>query len=91
MIEIYSTKICPYCDWAKQLLKAKGVCFTEYMIDDDFSRREEMLSRCDGRRTVPQIIIGGQAVGGFDDLKKLDQSGLLDKLLTNEKKGDTNE
>ena len=81
-VEIYSTHTCPYCDRAKALLQAKGVEYTEYFIDEDPSRRDEMLNRCEGRRTVPQILIGNQAIGGFDDIKKLEQAGLLDALLT---------
>lgn len=88
MVEIYSTRTCPYCDMAKQLLSAKGVSYTEYMVDVDVTLREQMLTRCDGRRTVPQIIIAGEAIGGFDDLKKLEQDGLLDTLLTREKRGE---
>tara|TARA_B100002051_G_C16687805_1_gene613619 strand:- start:708 stop:968 length:261 start_codon:yes stop_codon:yes gene_type:complete len=84
LIEIYSTNVCPYCDRAKQLLDAKGATYTEYFIDQDLGLRQEMLERCGGRRTVPQIIIAGQAVGGFDDIKKLEQDGLLDALLTKE-------
>ena len=81
-VEIYSTKICPYCDRAKQLLQAKGIEYVEYFIDEEPRRRDEMFKRCDGRRTVPQIVIGNQAIGGFDDIKQLEQDGLLDALLT---------
>ena len=84
MVEIYSTKVCPYCLHAKQLLEAKGVEYTEYYIDEDPEKMKEMIRRCEGRRTVPQIIIAGRPVGGFDDIKKLEQSGLLDALLTKE-------
>lgn len=83
LIEIYSTRVCPYCDRAKMLLQARGLDFVEYKIDEDTSRRQEMLSRCNARRTVPQIIINGQDIGGFDDLRQLDLSGTLDKMLTN--------
>lgn len=80
-VVIYSTTVCPYCIQAKQLLAAKGVEYTEVLIDKDMARREEMLARSNGARTVPQIFIGDTHVGGFDDLVALDKSGKLDKLL----------
>lgn len=78
---IYSTATCPYCDRAKELLRAKGVSYTEYRVDEDMERLQEMMRLCDGRRSVPQIIIGGQAVGGFDDIALLETQGKLDDLL----------
>lgn len=81
-ITIYTTPICPYCVRAKALLKKKGVtAFTEIDISQDEARREEMLQRSGGRRTVPQIFIGQVHVGGSDDLHALDQGGKLDDLL----------
>lgn len=81
-VVIYSTKVCPFCDRAKKLLQEKGVEYTEYYIDEDQAKREEMLSRSQ-RRTVPQIFIGDEHVGGFDDLHAISQSGELDALLAN--------
>lgn len=80
-IEIYSTRICPYCVAAKNLLKHKGAEWTEYLIDTDTEKRTEMLDRAK-RTSVPQIFINDQHIGGFDDLKKLDQQGGLDPLLS---------
>lgn len=80
-VEIYSTQVCPYCVRAKDLLRRKGVTPTEYKVDSDDARREEMLARSGGRRTVPQIFINGQYVGGSDDLHALDSRGGLDPLL----------
>ncbi len=80
-VEIYSTAICPYCVRAKALLERKGAAYTEYMVDRDAARRDEMLARASGRRTVPQIFIDGRHVGGCDDLYDLDRAGELDKLL----------
>jgi glutaredoxin 3 len=77
---MYSTNVCPYCVRAKQLLDSKGVSYTEYKIDSDPAKREEMMSLTQ-RRTVPQIIINGEAIGGFDDLHALNQAGKLDELL----------
>jgi len=62
------------------LLKKKGVEFEEILVSRDDARREEM-QRLSGRRTVPQIFVDGQPIGGFDDLYSLDQDGRLDKLL----------
>lgn len=80
-VEIYSTQICPYCVRAKDLLVRKGVEPVEYKIDSDDARREEMLARSGGRRSVPQIFINGLHVGGCDDLHALDAKGELEGML----------
>ncbi|MBU6509471.1 MAG: glutaredoxin 3 [Gammaproteobacteria bacterium] len=80
-VTIYSTRVCGYCVRAKALLKSKQVAYTEYLVDLDPARRDEMLSRSHGRRTVPQIFIGDQHVGGCDDLYALNRRGELDRLL----------
>ncbi|MBQ1782396.1 MAG: glutaredoxin 3 [Gammaproteobacteria bacterium] len=77
---VYSTRICPYCVRAKQHLTRKGVSYREIMVDDDPQQREQMM-RITGRRTVPQILIDGQPIGGCDDLLALDRAGKLDPLL----------
>ncbi len=79
-IVIYGTKICPYCRNAKQLLTQKGLSYEEILVDENPVKREEMMTRS-GRRTVPQIFINGQSIGGFDDLSALNASGELDNLL----------
>ena len=84
-IVIYSKSWCPYCDRAKALLTAKGQTWTEFDIEADAARRDEMLAQSNGRRTVPQIFIDGQHVGGFDDLQALEDAGKLDPLLGREK------
>ena len=66
-ILIYTTDTCPYCVRAKQLLQGKGMVYTEIRVDLDDSEREKMIARS-GRRTVPQIFIDDQHIGGFDDL-----------------------
>lgn len=80
-IDIYTTKICPYCVRAKQLFKRKGVAFTEIDVSNDDALRTAMVDRAGGRRTVPQIFIDGRHVGGCDDLYALDSEGKLDPLL----------
>ncbi|WP_151718889.1 glutaredoxin 3 [Gemmobacter serpentinus] len=80
-VEIYTTPTCPYCLAAKRLLTKKGVAFTEIDVSRDPDLRLAMTDRAGGRRTVPQIFIGGQHVGGSDDLHALDAEGGLDPLL----------
>jgi glutaredoxin 3 len=79
-IEMYTTAWCPYCERARQLLQGKGAAFAEINIEEHPERRAEMVQRS-GRRTVPQIFISGQHIGGSDDLHALDNAGGLDKLL----------
>jgi glutaredoxin 3 len=80
-VVMYSTAVCPYCQMAERLLKAKGVEHIEKIrIDLDAAQRTEMMQKT-GRRTVPQIYIGDTHVGGFDDLSALDHAGKLDTLL----------
>jgi len=78
---MYSTAVCPYCNMAERLLKAKGIDEIEKIrIDLDPEQRALMMEKT-GRRTVPQIYIGDTHVGGFDDLSTLDREGKLDPLL----------
>ncbi len=79
-VVVYTSATCPYCVHAKQLLDSKQVAYTEVRVDLDATQREEMERRS-GRRTVPQIFINDQPVGGFDDLSALSKSGKLDELL----------
>ncbi len=80
-IEIYSSFTCPFCHRAKSLLRQKGVEFTEHNVTLGGPLKEAMIARADGRRTVPQIFIDDQHIGGFDDLYALDNAGKLDPLL----------
>lgn len=80
-VEIYTWQTCPYCIRAKMLLWWKGVEFTEYKIDGDAAARDKMAERANGRRTVPQIFINNQHIGGCDDLYQLDTKAQLDPLL----------
>ncbi|MBN8726819.1 MAG: glutaredoxin 3 [Xanthomonadales bacterium] len=79
--QIYSTAICPYCVAAKQFIARKGWDYEEIRIDLDTHRREEMLARSGGRRTVPQIFIGETHIGGFDDLMAAERDGRLEDLV----------
>jgi len=80
-VTMYSTGVCPFCVRAEMLLKQRGVTEIEKIrVDTDPAQREAMMVRT-GRRTVPQIFIGEQHIGGFDDLAKLDKAGELAPLL----------
>lgn len=65
-IEIYTKGYCPYCHAAKRLLKQLGWAYTEYSLDTNVRTQEEMVRRS-SRRTVPQIFIADQHIGGYDD------------------------
>jgi glutaredoxin 3 len=80
-VEIYTWSTCPFCIRAKALLARKGVEFTEYCIDGDEVARGQMAERSQGRRSLPQIFINDQHVGGCDDIHALDADGALDPLL----------
>jgi glutaredoxin 3 len=80
-VEIYTWSRCPFCIRAKGLLKQKGIDFTEYCIDGDEQARAKMAQRANGRRSVPQIFINDQHIGGCDDIHDLEAQGKLDPLL----------
>lgn len=81
-VEIYTWSMCPFCIRAKALLEKKGVDFIEYCIDGDEDARDEMAERANGRRSLPQIFINEQHIGGCDELYTLNQYGDLDPLLS---------
>jgi glutaredoxin 3 len=80
-VEIYTSPFCGYCHRAKQLLRQKGVAFSEFDVMMDNAKKQEMIVRAQGGRTVPQIFIDERHIGGCDDLYALDQQGGLDPLL----------
>ncbi len=80
-IEIYTWSSCPFCIRAKGLLNKKGVTYQEYCIDGDNAARETMAVRAKGGRSLPQIFINNQHIGGCDDIHALDAQGKLDPLL----------
>ena len=79
-VEIYTSPLCGYCHAAKRLLNEKNVNFSEIDVLSQPERKAEMISRANGRRTVPQIFVGDTHVGGFDDLNALERAGKLDAL-----------
>jgi glutaredoxin 3 len=80
-VEIYTTPLCGYCHAAKRLLTQRKVAYVEMDVSADAQLRATMMQRAGGRRTVPQIFIGGVHVGGCDDLHALDHAGKLDAML----------
>lgn len=79
-IEMYTTKYCPYCIRARSLLDSKGAAYKEVAVDGEYELRQQMMEKS-GQRTVPQIWIGMQHIGGCDELMALDRQGKLDQLL----------
>lgn len=79
---MYSTAVCPYCVRAEQLLKRKGVLEIEKIRVDLQPELRVAMTEKTGKRTVPQIYINDEYVGGYDDLAALDHAGALDKLLS---------
>jgi glutaredoxin 3 len=80
-VEIYTWSTCPFCIRAKALLDRKGVQYAEHNLDGDEPGRMKMAERSNGRRSVPQIFINDQHIGGCDDIYALDRAGKLDPLL----------
>jgi glutaredoxin 3 len=80
-VELYTSPLCGFCHAAKRLLNAKGVSYSEVNVLANPDRKQEMITRANGGRTVPQIFIGDTHVGGFDDMNALEQAGKLDALL----------
>lgn len=80
-VSMYSTAVCPFCQRAERLLRARGVAeIDKIRVDLEPERRVEMVAKT-GRRTVPQIYIGATHVGGYEELAALDQAGKLEELL----------
>ena len=79
-VRVYSTLICPYCIRAKALLKSRGIAYEEIDVTGDGAARA-WLVQATGRRTVPQILIDDQPIGGFDELRAMDVSGELARKL----------
>lgn len=77
---VYSTDPCAYCTQAKSLLAKRGIAFEEINLARDPAGRSELIERT-GMMTFPQVVIDGQVVGGFTELRELDRSGDLQQLL----------
>ena len=81
-VVIYTGDLCIHCAWAIDLLNRKNIKFTEYNVAKDITKREEMLKKSNGARTVPQIFIDEHHVGGNAELQALERDGKLDLLLS---------
>jgi glutaredoxin 3 len=79
-VTIYTTRVCAYCIAAKRLLAARGVPYREIDVSSDDAKRTWLVETT-GRRTVPQIFLGGESIGGYDELAALDKSGQLAQKL----------
>ena len=79
-VEMYGTSSCRHCMDAREFMQAKGIDYEEYLLDLMPLDKDKMIERC-GQKSVPQIFINNHHIGGLDDLKVLDSSGKLDKLL----------
>ena len=80
-VTLYSTASCPICDRAKTMLKKWEISFDEIRIDADSAAMKEFVEVTHGARTVPQIIIDGNPIGGFSELTELHMDGELDELM----------
>ena len=80
-VVIYTGDLCVHCDWAIELLNRKKIKFTEYNVAKDMAKRNEMLKRANGAKTVPQIFIDEHHIGGNIELQALEKEGKLNSLL----------
>lgn len=77
IIIIYTKNNCPFCDMAKNLINIKNLQYKEVNISNDQNKIDEMIKKAQGRRSVPQIFIDGEHIGGFDDLSEYNNAGKL--------------
>ena len=80
-VEMYTGPLCTFCDRAKALLNRKGVSFKEINLASDPNKMDEMIKKTNGMKTIPQIFIDGQHIGGNDKLQALENEGKLNSLL----------
>ena len=80
-ITVYMGPMCSYCDAAKRLLNKKNIPYKEINIALEEGKMEEMLKKSNGMKTIPQIFIENSHIGGYDELRALENKGELDKLI----------
>ena len=80
-IIVYMGPMCSYCDAAKRLLNKKNILYKEINIALEEGKMEEMLKKSNGMKTIPQIFIEDHHIGGYDELRALENKGELDKLI----------
>ena len=81
-IEIFSGPECGYCESAKRLLDQRGLAYIDYDITADDSHRNELLRRLPRARAIPQIFIYGEHIGGYEDLRLIDETGRLQTMTS---------
>lgn len=80
-VQVYTTPYCPFCVRAKMLLERRGVEFEEIDVSGDPELRTKLVEMSGGRRTVPEIFVNDRIIGGYEELRALDDAGKLDDLL----------
>ena len=80
-VTVYMGPMCSYCDAAKRLLKRNNIPYNEINVALEEEKREEMLKKSNGKRTIPQIFIEEYHVGGYEELRALEKKGELDNLI----------
>ena len=80
-ITVYMGPMCSYCDAAKRLLNKKNIPYKEINIALEEGKMEEMLKKSNGMKTIPQIFIENSHIGGYDELRALENKGELDNLI----------
>jgi glutaredoxin 3 len=80
-VKIFSTTTCPFCDKAKQLLERLHIPYEDVRLDQDPGALKEFSRATKGARTVPQIVIDGECIGGFIELTELHMEDKLDELI----------
>ena len=81
-VRVYTASYCSFCHHAKELLRRRGIAFEEIDVTSDTARRRWLVETT-GRRTVPQIFVSEKPIGGYHELRTLDQAGTLVPLLEN--------
>lgn len=82
-VVVYTLNYCPYCYRVKELLKKKGIAFEEIDFTDNDSLREEIAKKS-GQETAPQVFVNGKPIGGYTEVRRLDEQGLLEKTMCQE-------
>ena len=80
-VTVYMGPMCGYCDAAKRLLKRNNIPYNEINVALEEEKREEMLNKSNGKRTIPQIFFNELHIGGYEELRTLEKKGELDNLL----------
>ena len=80
-VTVYMGPMCSFCDAAKRLLKRNNIPYNEINVALEEEKREEMLNKSNGKRTIPQIFIEEYHVGGYEELRALEKKGELDNLI----------